>query len=306
MPISPSDSLSSFLIHEITGLVGTLTWRLMDSTGNVVIAASTAGITEGPTGTYRHDYTAPATAGLYQPIWNDGTADLPDSPIVVGAALVPGTPPGAPPSTRVWATYIDFDEATDWLQFNTSPTGAKRTKFQRVIDAVCTWGQDRSNRPLGPTRFQERHDGWSGEYIMLRRSPFLQLIQCREWHSTGGFTDLTESTPENPVEGIQIDYATSRIMRAFAGYSWPRPFFPGSRNIEVTYLAGFNPIPPDIWLATMELIAWWWRNTQEASREQLRGGGSGEYGGAATDGLWPGVPNRIAEVFDSYWLPTVG
>ncbi len=211
-----------------------------------------------------------------------------------------------PTATRQWATYIDLDEAEDYLQLpdDAELTDKQKLRLQRYIDSACTFAQNRSNRPLGPAEFKERHDGWSGEYIQLHYSPFLQLVLCREWQSSGGFVELPESTPENPVEGVQIDYGTSRLMRTFTGYSWPRPFFPGSRNIEVTYLAGFNPVPPDIWEATQELIAWKWRNTQQATRSWSPHGQ--EFDGTGTDGLWPGVPDRIADIFTSYWLPSIG
>lgn len=211
-----------------------------------------------------------------------------------------------PTTTGDLASYLDFEETWNYIQFNEPPQGTKATLLKRYIDAACAeaQGANGANRPLTPTQFQERHDGWSGEYILLRHCPVLQLVLCREWQSTGGFVTLPESTPESPTEGVQVDYATGRIMRTFQGYSWPRPFFPGSRNVEVTYVAGFNPVPPDIWMATMELVAYWWRNTQEAARTSpLR---TNEYDNAQQGGLWAGVPNRIARVFQSYQIPTVG
>jgi hypothetical protein len=208
-------------------------------------------------------------------------------------------------STHQWATFLDFKEVCEYLQITTEPTGAQANMLQRYIDSACTTAQNRSNRPLGPNQFSERHDGWSGEYIQLHYSPFLELVLCREWQSSKGFVTLPESTPENPIEGIQIDYGTSRIMRTFAGYSWPRPFFPGSRNVEVAYRAGYNPVPPDIWEATMELVAWKWRNTQQGSRSVPMPAGN-EFDGDSSDGLWPGLPNRIAMVYDSYSIPSIG
>lgn len=209
-----------------------------------------------------------------------------------------------PVGTRQWATYIDLDEATQYLQLRQALSAGREALLQRFIDSACTQAQNRANRPLGPNTFRERHDGWSGEYIMLRWSPFLKLELCREWQSSGDFVTLPESTPENPVEGIQIDYATSQIMRTFTGYSWPRPFFPGSRNIEVTYQAGFNPIPPDIWEATMDLILWKWRNSQQPARTEVLAGSDFDPTGTA-DGLFPGMPNRLSEVFSSYWMPSI-
>lgn len=206
-------------------------------------------------------------------------------------------------STSQWATYLDTTEVTEWLQF-AGTTVSHPNILQRVIDAACWRAQEMANRPLGPTLFQERHDGWSGEYIMLRYTPFLELVSCVEWQSAGGPIQLLESTPQNPVDGVQIDYATSRIMRTFAGYSWPRPFFPGSRNIEISYKAGFNPVPPDIWEATVDLVAYWWRNTQQASRGLKAPNPYGDTGEASND-LWPGMPDRIGDVFKQYRMPSI-
>jgi hypothetical protein len=210
----------------------------------------------------------------------------------------------APVTTAFGGCYLDFAEVWPWLGMDNAPVGIAATRLQRLIDSACAVAQRGANRPFCPTRFQERHDGWSGEYIQLRYSPFLQLVSCTEWQSSGGPITLTESTPANPVEGLQIDYATSRIMRVFAGYSWPRPFFPGSRNIEVIYVAGFNPVPPDVWDATIDLVAYKWRSSQESPHWFQPP--ADEYGGQQTNPLFPGVPNRCAEVFEAYRLPTIG
>lgn len=209
-----------------------------------------------------------------------------------------------PVTTTFGGSYLDFDEVWGYLQMDNAPSGANATRLQRFIDSACTVAQRGANRPFGPTQFQERHDGWSGDEIQLRYSPFLELISCVENMSTGGPITLPESTPSNNAfDGIAIDYATSMITRTFAG-GWPRPFFPGLRNIEVTYVAGFNPVPPDVWEATIDLVAYKWRMSQESPRWFQ--GVNDEYGGQQTNPLYPGVPNRIAEVFEGYRLPTIG
>jgi hypothetical protein len=231
------------------------------------------------------------------------------------STLMPGTPEGFDPTSNLsgtiqWTTFLDMPEVLGWLQFTDTPLpgSMKSGLLQRVIDAACYTGQDMANRPLCPTTMFNRYDGWAGEYIQLDYSPVLKLVQCQEWQSTGGFIQLPESTPESPTEGVQVNYRTGRIMRTFAGYSWPRPFFPGSRNIEVTYIAGYDPVPSDVWLATIDLVAYWWRNAEQASRTFTAGGN--QYGGEQTTpqsvGLWPGIPNRIAAVFDGYRLPVIG
>lgn len=212
-----------------------------------------------------------------------------------------------PASTTYQASYLDFAEVWQYLQFPGSPAAQQQNMLQRYIDAACAYAQgpEGANRPIAPTEFLERHDGWSGEYILLHHSPFIKLVACTEWQSSGGPIPLVESTPANPVEGIQIDYATSKIMRTFAGYSWPRPFFPGSRNIEVTYIAGFNPLPPDIWRATMNLIKWWWNNEQQAMRSEAPTPAGAEYNKPTGDPM-PEVPPAIASVFGAMRPVTIG
>lgn len=207
----------------------------------------------------------------------------------------------APVTTAFGAAYLDFDEVWGYLQMDAAPTGQNAIRLQRFIDSACTQAQGPSgaNRPIAPTQLQERHDGWSGDTIQLYYSPFLALVSCVENMSTGGPISLPESTPEhNGFDGVAIDYGTSQVTRTFAG-GWPRPYFPGLRNIEVTYVAGFNPLPPDLWEATMELVAWKWRNSQEAPRWFGR---NDEYTGPMRQ------PSTVdwAAVFESYRLPTIG
>jgi hypothetical protein len=57
-------------------------------------------------------------------------------------------------------------------------------------------------------------------------------------------------------------------------------------------------------MATVNLVAYWWRNWYQASRTFTKTpAGSNQQ---ATVELWPGVPDEIAEVFESYYLHTVG
>ena len=213
-----------------------------------------------------------------------------------------------PVGTYFGASYLDPPEVWEYLQFSGAPAGIEENMLQRYINSACAFAQgaEGANRPIAPTEFTERHDGWSGEYIMLHNCPFLQLVACTEWQSSGGPISLLESTPANPIEGIQIDYATGRIMRTFAGYSWPRPFFPGSRNIEVTYVAGFNPVPPDIWEATVELVGYRWRNTQQASRTAAPQPAGSFSETADSQPYAPGCPPEIQAVFQSLRRVTIG
>lgn len=196
---------------------------------------------------------------------------------------------------RQFGPYLTLGEVKQWLRFPANADTSRDANLQRIIDMACSKVQARINRPVGAQMCWERHDGWSGEYIMLKESPFLSLISCVEWQSSGGAVTLVESTPENPVDGIQINYATSRIMRTFAGYSWPRPFFPGSRNIEIVYEAGLNPVPGDIWMATAEWVSDWWRLTQQTPAGRAPSAGTG---GDQPDTTMPykGMPRWVEDM----------
>jgi hypothetical protein len=103
----------------------------------------------------------------------------------------------------------------------------------------------------------------------------------------------------------QLDALRGRLTRAFSGLI-ARPFFPGIQNLEISWIAGWNPVPPPIRWATMELVTYWWRNTQQASRTGPRG--SSEYGGSIdpSNTLWPGIPNRCFELLQTFERYAIG
>ena len=71
----PSVSFEASASGFATGLTGTLGVRITDGQTTVVVARSTAGVTEFPVGSgiYSVVLTAPVTAGQYQVVWDDGT-----------------------------------------------------------------------------------------------------------------------------------------------------------------------------------------------------------------------------------------
>ena len=228
-------------------------------------------------------------------------------------ALFPG-----PNSTEIYdgegtdqfISYITPADLLDWLQIPANSVTSPQVviNMQRVVDMACSWVQRYVGRPLCPTMYSERHDGWAGSDIILKKGPILDIILCSEWQSSGGPITLVEATPEmnaGNANVIQVDRSTSSIRRAFSGYSWPRTFFPGSRNISVTYTAGFDPVPPDAWLATIEFAAYWWKNTQQTRRETVRGGSDPE-ATSPLAGLWQGVPYRLTALLDPFKVINIG
>jgi hypothetical protein len=180
------------------------------------------------------------------------------------------------------------------------------------LDMACTWTQSYLSRPIAPTTFFRRFSGWSnftGAYITLPYYPVLEMVSVVEYWGLNGPQVLQIQTPENQAPGpqvYQVDWLQGYLIRTFSGLI-QRPWFPGSNNIEVTWVAGYDPIPPDIKIATLELIAYWWRSTQQASRSRAVGAaGSAGFGSDEHNPLWPGIPNRVTTLLETYLQFGVG
>jgi hypothetical protein len=201
--------------------------------------------------------------------------------------------------TPPWSSYLDLEnDVKPWLQDNTINEAAQNAKLEMVIDDVCVWIQSYLGRPIAPTTFTRRFSGWSGwngAVIALPYYPVLATPKVVEWWGTSGPHELIEQTPEVQGGGemFQLVPLTGQIVRSFQGLV-QRPFFPGLRNIEVQWEAGYNPVPPDIKMATLRQIAHEWRKEQQASRSApAPAGAEPEYGGPMM-GLHPDVKARIS------------
>ncbi len=207
-------------------------------------------------------------------------------------------------SSLVWGNYVDvLEDVIPWLQ-ETITTEAEGAKLQLLTDMTCQWAQGKIGRPIAPTTFDRRFNGfngWNGAYIELPYYPVLEITSVTEYWGVSGPHVLTESTPSNQVDGWQCEYERGLLTRVFPGLV-QKPWFPGSRNIEVVWTAGYNPIPADLKIATLEMIAHWWRNTQQQSANRIGGAGlADEYAPEmVAQGLWTGTPNRLIALLDSY------
>lgn len=202
-----------------------------------------------------------------------------------------------------WQDFLTVnDDVLPWLQMTTSdiPAGSSLAgNMQLITSMACDWVQDYLGRPVAPTTFDRRFDGWSGwngAYLELPYYPVLEITSVIEYWGVSGPHDLVESTPTAQVDGWQCEYLTGRLIRVFPG-NVQKPWFPGSRNVEVVWVAGYNPVPPTIRTATLELVAHWWANTQQQSALRLPGETvSDEFEPAETSGPFAGVPLRIIDL----------
>lgn len=201
-----------------------------------------------------------------------------------------------------WQTYLDVTaDVMPYLQIDATNT-ADQVKLQLFCDMACQWVQNYLGQPIAPTTFFRRFSGYTGmngAYIQLPYSPVLQILEINEWWGLNGKQELVYQTPANQggadQEMYQVDWVTGTLIRSYQGLV-QRPFFPGSLNIEITWQAGYNPVRADVRVATLELLAYWWRSVQEAPRWF----GQATYDDAGMSKLWPAVPNRITQLLQPY------
>lgn len=210
-----------------------------------------------------------------------------------------------PLGTQTYQTYLDLEEEVKpWLQKAPTDTSGD-ANLQLLTDMACVQIQNYIGQPIAATRYGPddgigKFDGSGGlysGYIMLPKCPVISVESVIEWQGSNPVT-LEQIDPATGGDGYQINYLTGRLTRVLGGV-WNRPFIPGSNSVWVTWTAGYNPIPADIRVATLELVKHWWTNTQQQAGGN-RGGGNGEYDAMVQAGLWAGVPDRLIALLSPY------
>lgn len=168
-----------------------------------------------------------------------------------------------------------------------------------------------------PKQYQEYYNG-GDVAIYLRHTPVISVNTVIEgW----GFTnfELTYTVPNQVPQTSLFAYAidnanTGKITRrSAANVLIPfvgQPYMQNSEgNIYVDYVAGQLPVPANVRLAALELIAHWWQNSQQ--RQYSAGGVSSSFDTDVVDSAsteyYAGVPYRILELLrPSRRLPVIG
>lgn len=115
-----------------------------------------------------------------------------------------------------------------------------------------------------PKHFDESYDG-GGYVIYLRNKPVLSVENVEEgwgWINYELDYQQVNTVPAGDMFAYSIDSPDAGgISRRSAG-NVSIPFVPGRKNIRVLYTAGRHSVPGSIRLASLELIAHWWQNSQ--------------------------------------------
>lgn len=203
--------------------------------------------------------------------------------------------------TPDWQSYLDMTQDVKPFMGWPSGTSPQDSLLQDTIDAACWWAQDFLGRPIAPTQFFRRfngYSGWGGSMIDLPYYPVIvdasHPIVVTETRGTSGQFPLTLQSPEaqGGSDMYSLDAIRGIITRSFQGLI-PRPTWPGLKNIEVTWWAGFNPVPPVWKRATLRLVKHWWTHDQQ----RVLAGFPRTDGGHPEPEFVPFVPNDIMQAF---------
>jgi hypothetical protein len=210
-------------------------------------------------------------------------------------------------SEEIFEPFLDLStDIKPWLQIQAVDT-SRDAALGLINEMACAWLQEYLGRPITPTEYTRRFDGnsgWMGSYLMLPRSPVLEVKKVVEYRGVNGAYTLPESTPTNQVDGWQCVYSTGRLNRVFPG-NVAKPWFPGMRNVEVTWIAGYNPVPATLRMAALQLVHHWFHHTQQQSA--LHAGNFREFNDEELKaGPFESVPIQIIALLEPYMRFSLG
>jgi hypothetical protein len=203
-------------------------------------------------------------------------------------------------------TYLaTLDTVVPFLRIPTPVASLSATdtaNLQMIIDAAAALIESHTGK-VETAQYVEEHDGGDVS-IYLRRPPVLRVVSIVEVIGLERYT-LTQQPVGYSTDnfGYSIDnYNYGRIVRRSAG-SQPLPFYKNAGNIEVTYVAGMGDCPPNLTLATLELIKHLWFSSQQGSRPVF----GDPSAGAMVTSSGPGyaLPNRVVELLGDKRRPIV-
>lgn len=165
------------------------------------------------------------------------------------------------------ANIVTLQQVKTYLRYpagEISGPSADDTALQWFIEAADQVIQAECDAIL-PKLYDEMYDG--GEVmVFLRHYPVLSVENVEEgWGYLNYELDYVEVNSPSPTFSMfaySIDsYEHGEISRRTAG-NVTIPFRPGDKNIHVVYRVGLEDVPGNIILAELELIRYWWSNSQ--------------------------------------------
>jgi len=189
-------------------------------------------------------------------------------------------------------SIVSFDEVKDHLNIPSTST-TNDSELYRFIDAATDMAEAYTGTVLGRKTFtNEVYDGNQTD-LRLQNPRALQILSVVE----NGIT-LTAAD-------YALDYTGQRLSRVTAG-SLNEPNFygiwaPGSKNITVSYVAGFTNPRPQAKQGVLELVRHLWQTQRGSMNVISRNQNGDDFYPASTFSM----PRRVMELLDPISLPGI-
>jgi hypothetical protein len=233
--------------------------------GTTLESPATLTIAHDGTGQYSCNFTTTAP-GTWLYLW---TAS--------GAAI--GVDDGQFDVLAITRRIVSLADAKLHMNKNNTADDVEIQDFIDAAQAVVT----REVGDIVPTSYTELLP-IDGCRVVLSRRPILSITSLYLYSGS--------STPVlvDP-SGYQLYGPTGIVERVNGGVAIPWV----GQDVSTTYLAGVTgPVPANYRLATLELVAHLWRNSQQGRNRRVRG--TGPEDDMATVGLGFSLPNRVREL----------
>ncbi len=193
---------------------------------------------------------------------------------------------------------ISLPDLKDELNLRATDTSkdAKLRRWMRAANSVI----ENITGPIRPYAQTDYFDGGGTTIVLMAR--WVSAIGSVKENWSGTDYTLTEQPvgASTSAFGYTWDRDTNTLVRRFSGGA-PTVFFPGTRNVAVSYTGGLLVIPEDIQMATAELIKHWFRRSQPY-RQGPFGNSAGDDTGMDTVGSYM-VPNAVMELLETWRRP---
>lgn len=192
---------------------------------------------------------------------------------------------------------VTISDVADHLNWDTAQQTKYAAEMAGFISAVTAVVEDITG-PVVTRDYDEWYDGGS-PIIVLDNVPVTAVTTVTETFGANVIRTLTLQQLDGvtPVDayGYTIDMETGTLVRRVSGMTGP--FAGGRRNVHVVYSAGYGAatanVPPNIWLAALELIRVNWQPQQGGNRPAM-GVIDPQVGDSMRLGYF--VPNRVMEL----------
>lgn len=190
---------------------------------------------------------------------------------------------------------IALQDAKDFLNITTPDTDVELATF---VTAASQMWVSRGLPGNTTSTLDEWYDGGSPR-ISLRHVPVVSVSSVVETIGTIAYT-LTQVDPgvSSSAWTYSVDLTTGLLVRRSAGIA--TSFYPGVRNVHVTYVAGMAAIPADIAQAIKLLVKHLWTTQRGGARRPGAGGGDDTTNMTAYSWPW-----RVDEIARAYYVPGI-